>query len=413
MISGHAERPSTVFDPLARLLLPEPHGEAVIIEADEGWHLNWRALSGASAVIWGRPPTTCAAGLAPLARNAARRERALKRLRHRLPRPLTVMRVHRWPSTVFKPSALSAWRSTAAAGALVELSCGTARQRLVDAAAAAAGGHAPVTDFSVAAGGSLLARIPAKDGAQLVMRVGDAEHSAHRGIAALEQLARLGLPEVPRPAGRGRVGHAAWSSERALPGRRPRHAGRRVAVQVVDLCRRLPSGTAAPTALADDFRAIGERLPALTDRLAQRYAALLPTISALPAVMRHGDLWAGNLLVDRGNLSGVIDWDAWHPAAVPGTDLLHLLAMEEVVRRGRSVGEVWLERPWNRPAFRDLTARYWRQLGITLDGEILEAVGWGWWANQVAWGLARLPDLANDKQWLDRNVHVVMDASEA
>jgi hypothetical protein len=129
--------------------------------------------------------------------------------------------------------------------------------------------------------------------------------------------------------------------------------------------------------------------------------------------MRHGDLWKGNLLVERGILSGVVDWDAWHPAAVPGTDLLHLVAMEEMVGRGRSLGEVWLERPWTRPAFRAATARYWRELGITLDPEILEAVGWGWWANQVAWGLVRLPELADDEQWLDRNVHVVMNASEA
>jgi hypothetical protein len=413
VISAQSQRPSTVFDPLARLLLPEPHSEAVIIEADEEWHLDWRALSGAPAVVWGRPPTTCASGLARLARNAAHREHALQRLRHRSPRPLRIMHVHRWPPTVFQRSALSAWMSAAAAGALVELSSGTAHERPVDVAAAAAGGQPPVRDLSVGAGGSLLARIAAKDGGQLILRVGDAGHCANRGMAALEHLARLGLPNVPLPAGRGRVGYAAWSAERALPGRRPRRAGRRLLAHAVDLCLRLPRRLASPTALADDFQAIGARLPALRAQLAQRYTKLRAPVSSLPAVMRHGDLWAGNLLVERGLLSGVVDWDAWHPAAVPGTDLLHLLAMEEVVGRGRSLGEVWLERPWNRPAFRDVTARYWRQLGITLDQEILEAVGWGWWANQVAWGLARLPELANDEQWLDRNVHVVMNAFEA
>jgi hypothetical protein len=411
VIHERSERPSTVFESLARLLLPEPDSEAVIVEADERWQLNRRALSGAPAVIWGRQPTPCAAGLAPLARHAARREHALQSLTHRSPRPLRIMCVHRWRPTVFQRSALSAWRSAAAAGALVELSSGTAHERLVDVAAAAAGGQTPVRKLSVGAGGSLLARIATKDGGRLILRVGDA-HSANRGSVALEHLARLGLPNVPLPAGRGRVGHATWSAERALPGRRPGRAGRRLLAHAIDLCLRLPRRAASATALADDFQAIGARLPALKAPLAQRYTQLRSTISALPAVMRHGDLWAGNLLVDRGILSGVVDWDAWHPAAVPGTDLLHLVAMEEVIARGRSLGEVWLERPWNRAGFRDVTARYWRELEITLDQEVLHAVGWGWWANQVAWSLARRPELANDEQWLDRNVDVVMNASK-
>jgi hypothetical protein len=128
--------------------------------------------------------------------------------------------------------------------------------------------------------------------------------------------------------------------------------------------------------------------------------------------MRHGDLWAGNLLVERGVLRGVVDWDAWHPAAVPGTDLLHLLAMQEAVRRGRSLGELWRERPWEWAAFRQLTGGYWRALGLAPNRDVREAVAWAWWANQVACSLARLPELAMDEQWLRRNVEVVLTAFE-
>jgi hypothetical protein len=248
------------------------------------------------------------------------------------------------------------------------------------------------------------------DGRPLVLRVGEAGGPAdpRRGIAALELLARLRLPVVPSPAGHGRVADAAWSAESALPGRRPRQAGRALASQVVDLCLRLPIGEEPPSAFPADLDAIGARLPFARGSLGRLCAVVGPVLAPLPSVLRHGDLWAGNLLVERGVLCGLVDWDAWHPAAVPGTDLLHLLAMQEAVRSGRSLGEVWLGRPWESAAFRELTARYWRVLGVRPDRDVREAVGVAWWANQVAFSLVRLPALATDEQWIARNVRLVL-----
>jgi hypothetical protein len=402
-----------MFEQVARLLLPDADIETGVVKSDERWSLEWRPTD-APAVIWGREPTVCGAGVFPLARNAARRERTLARLRRRPPRPFTVKSVHRWEPTVFHRGRFSGLRCAAAAGALVELGNGAAHDRLLDLAAKAAGARAPVTSFRPGAGGSLLAAIGTKDGQRLILRVGEAGKPAdpHRGVAALERLASLRLPNVPLPAGHGRVGHAAWSTESEVSGKRPRHAGRQLALQAMNFCLRLPRGVGAPTAVEEDLEAIVARVPALRDRFSQLRAALIQRISALPAVMRHGDLWAGNLLVESGVLRGVVDWDAWHPAAVPGTDLLHLLAMQEAVGGGRSLGELWLERPWEWVAFRELTAGYWRALGLTPDRDAREAVAWAWWANQVACSLARLPELATDEQWLRRNVHLVLTTFE-
>src|SRR5438093_11880125 len=123
-------------------------------------------------------------------------------------------------------------------------------------------------------------------------------------------------------------------------------AGLALATQVLDLSLRLPIVDGPPSAFLADLEAIGARLPVARGSLGRLRAAVGPVVASLPSVLRHGDLWAGNLLVERGALRGLVDWDAWHPAAVPGTDLLHLLAMEEVVLSGRSLGEVWLRRPW-------------------------------------------------------------------
>jgi hypothetical protein len=403
-----------MFERVARLLLPEGESTSAVVKCDERWSLEWGPGADAPVVIWGREPTACGGSIVSLARNAARRERTLARLRRRPPSPLNVRSVHRWEPTVFHRGRLSGLRSVAAAGALVELGNRAAHARLLDVAAEAAGAATPVSSFRPGAGGSLLAPIATKDARRLILRVGEAGNAAdpRGGAAALERLAPLRLPNVPLPAGHGRVGHLAWSAESQLPGNRPRQAQRQLVLQAVNLCLQLPRRTGSPTAFEEDLQEVLARLPALTDRLSHVHAAFAPRISTLPAVMRHGDLWAGNLLVERGVLRGVVDWDAWHPAAVPGTDLLHLLAMQEAVSRGRALGELWVERPWEWAAIRELTAGYWRAFGFTPDRDTREAVGAAWWANQVACSLARLPELATDEQWLTRNVERVLTALE-
>jgi hypothetical protein len=397
------------------LLLPEgDHNAEGIVESDEHWSIDWSAISGGPAIVWGREPVAPSAGVAALIRNAARRERALTKLRRHAPGSLAVRAVHRWQPTVFELSRRSALRAAAAAGVLVELAGDAAPARLLDAAATAAGAHGPVRSVHPGTGGSLLARITTREGRPLILRVGEPGGPGDPlpGAAALERLAPHNLAAVPLPVGHGRVGHVAWSAESALPGKRPRRAVPDFGSQAAQFCLNLPRSLESPAAFREDIEAIGSHLPELSGPVSRVGAAQGAAVASLPSVMRHGDLWAGNLLVERNRLTGVVDWDGWHPAGVPGTDLLHLLAMQDAVATRRSLGEVWLERPWEWDTFTEMTARYWDVLDVAPDREVRQAVGWAWWANQVRCSLARMPELARDERWLSRNVRLVLAAFE-
>ena len=61
-----------------------------------------------------------------------------------------------------------------------------------------------------------------------------------------------------------------------------------------------------------------------------------------PQSVVHGDFWPGNLMVDRGRVLGVIDWEAARPAGSPAGDLAHFattysLYLDRHTRPGRRV----------------------------------------------------------------------------
>jgi aminoglycoside phosphotransferase (APT) family kinase protein len=149
-------------------------------------------------------------------------------------------------------------------------------------------------------------------------------------------------------------------------------------------------------------------------RLRDRYPRWGPIASQIgehappiaSAVVQHGDLWSGNLLISGGRLSGVVDWDTWHPAGLPGVDLLQLFSMRQRERTGQDIGGLWLSGVWRSPDFLDATSDYWRDLGIRPESELLEAIGLDWWAGQVF----KRQTFAADPGWVERNIDVVMDA---
>ena len=102
----------------------------------------------------------------------------------------------------------------------------------------------------------------------------------------------------------------------------------------------------------------------------------------LPAILRHGDLWTGNLLVDRGRLTGFVDWDAAHPAGVAGSDLLQLVAVD-LRARPPPARPAYLARPWDSTEFRSAAAEYWPAAGIEPTARAIELAGLGWWAAEV------------------------------
>jgi hypothetical protein len=123
-------------------------------------------------------------------------------------------------------------------------------------------------------------------------------------------------------------------------------------------------------------------------------------------MLRHGDLWHGNLLIDRGKLSGVVDWDAWRSDGVPGTDVLHLLGTAERRRRSMAFGTYWASRPWRTPSCRTPLCHLLELLDLPVDDDTVDTIAAAWWLGQVAADLARDPSLATRRPWIEDNITV-------
>jgi hypothetical protein len=394
------------FEAAAALLLPvDGDGVGRVAPAGARWSLDPADWRGASALVWGGEPSRAEAR-ADAVRGAWRRERTLARLRLRPPGPLIVAGVHRWPWEFHRSRFLPVVARAVRAGLLVELRADRHGPRAIDAAAQAAGALRGVARLAFGEAGSASARIARAAGADVLLRAGitgtgsDAAHA----VAGLERLALLGLPWVPKPEGNGHTGTVSWSAEQLLPGRPPQ---RLTPDLVADVCRvllALPQAEGPPAAFSDDVEALCQALPELAQDLRGMLARHQAVLASLPCVMRHGDLWTGNLLAQDGRLTGVVDWDSWHPAAVPGADLLHLVAAERARTGHRTFAQELLERPWEAPAFQAGASGYWRALGVEAREPVLRAVGAAWWAGQAARHLARLPRRAHDEGWVATQV---------
>jgi hypothetical protein len=402
------------FQAVAFLLMPtEPGRRGLALEANERWQFEGMPPAAADLVVWGRAPWPSGTGLRTLARAALARERALTRLRAKPPVPWQVVAIHRWlPSDLVTKRARNKIRAAFLSGALVELASAGRPRRVIDAASLMAAGGATVDGFLPGSGGSALTRLRLADGTDGILRVaraGGPSDPAH-AADALKRLAldRSGL--VPRLLARGVTSGASWSLESSLRGRRPDRVTPPLGLALGRFCAALPRTEGPPTAHRDDLDRIAATFPLHQPVLRRLSCRLDAWLQPLPGVMRHGDLWSGNLLTEGSTLTGVVDWDGWHAAAAPGTDLLHLLGMEGALRSRRQVGELWLERPWNSQAFERLSDEYWRSLSVRPDAQTLEAVGIGWWAGQVAHSLSRDPSLARDRRWTGANVDAVLTA---
>jgi aminoglycoside phosphotransferase len=76
-------------------------------------------------------------------------------------------------------------------------------------------------------------------------------------------------------------------------------------------------------------------------RLEELYARL--SRQSVPRTAVHGDLWFGNILLDRGEITGVVDWEGGAVSGEPVRDLVRFalvysLYLDRRTKRGRSVG---------------------------------------------------------------------------
>lgn len=399
------------FESLAALFLPaEPARRGAVVDAGPEWRLDPADVRDADAVVWGRDALRSGRGAAEGVAWMADRERGIARLRWHPPGGLKVEGARRLPPARLEAGSVrNRLRDLVRSGALVELWRGARGSRAMDAAARSAGA-VELFGFRPGSGGSALTRFRAADGAIGMMRLGACGRPVDPAAAAdaLERLAPLGLDRVPRLTGRGEIAGVGWSAETLLPGRAPGAMDPPLATQLASFCAALPIVQGPPRAHLSHLATLAERFPGREPALLEARTACEAGEASVPGIMGHGDLWAGNLLAEGHTLTGVVDWDAWHPASFPGTDLLHSMAIDQGRGLRLGIGGVWLRRPWASPRFGRVAAPYWRALGITAGEPFLDAVGIAWWAGQVAWTVERLPHLAEESRWVSENVDGVL-----
>lgn len=401
------------FQGLAFLLLPsEPGTTARTVEADDRWTFPAPPDPGTDVLVWGRGPLASGGGLPRAARSAFLRERALRTIRRGGIGSFRVAGQHRLaPPVLAGGIARNRMRTALLAGAMVELWRPQHVRRVIDAVVEAAKG-APMTHLTPGSGGSAVVRVRRLAGGEAVLRAARSGDPVDPDWAAsaLHALEPLGLREVPRLLERGEVAGASWSIESVLPGRRPTRISAALAQSVAQICAAFPRSEQPAIAHEQDARALADRFPQWATLLSQLTDEVNDVARAVPSTIRHGDLWAGNLLVRRGRLRGIIDWDAWHPFALPGVDLLHLVAAGAAGREHRGLGGTWLLHPWNSQGYRSATAQYWASMRIVPNERLLRAVGMAWWAGHAAASIRRLPHLAEHDRWVSSNVERVLEA---
>lgn len=398
----------TPFESLAWLHAPAADPEAcAIVEADEGWRL--RSAPGATAVVWGGMP----ARRMPLSRAigfAVARERSISALQAGGP-GLRHWATWRVPPIGRRPALQAKVRSALLSGAVVRLGSGPVQPRVADRLGEEAGHRAGELRLRVSGDGSALARLarPGEPAALLRLATVGGLKDAARNSDALERLGAAGVAHVPGLHGAGTTLGVTWSVEDELHGAPVRALDARLLAEVVEWAATLPrsDGPALARALEERLDLISASFPGATADLRLASARATELARDMPGILEHGDLWTGNLLAGDGHLVGVVDWDNWHPAGVPGSDLLHVLAMRRRATTRQELGELWLGRPWAGEEFRRATAGYWPRLGLALTDELAWLVGLGWWAAHVSAGLRRGRRPADDPAWVARNVENV------
>ena len=382
----------------------------MVVDAAAEHHFAVGTLPADVAVVWGR----LANGSQHPLRQAVERELRLRALRAALPRRLHVAAVHRLPA----PGARAGVRGWACgmlrAGVVVEVAPPNAGPRILDAVAQVAGAERLERPLHAGAGGTVLVRARMASGARGLLRVTRAGASGDPAALAdtLERLAIAGVPLAPRPLGRGVVAGASWMAEKLLPGHRPGLLTPDLVHQAALACGRLPISDAVPTAPVEDLLGAAAVLPRYAADLRRLADRLRSRLDGIPAVLRHGDLWAGNLLVDRGRLTGIVDWDAAHSSGVPGADLVQLVATDVRRRRRLPLGQAMLALPWRASTFTAATAEYWWALDIAPHRALLDVAGIAWWASEIHHTLVRFPQRRTDERWVAENVAAVLEGLE-
>lgn len=397
------------FASLAHLYRPaDPVHRAAIVEATPSWR-TVRPVPDVDVVLWGRLP----AGGGPTGRAiiaALRREVALTRARFGPPGGLRRGAVHRLPPPVWRPGRLRRLvRRAILGGAIVEFVRRERRRRVIDEVVAAAGATSLLTAIRPSGDGSALARLRLADGSPAELRMAPEGHRKDplHGRAALLALEASAVDRVPRPLGVGRTAGVVWTTESVMVGRHASKLSSELLGEVIALCARFPPppSAAGPSAVEDQLAEIGAVLPEHAPQLVELTRIAGSLADGMPRVLLHGDFWLNNLLVTDGHLAGVVDWDTWHPAGVPGVDLLTLLGAVEGARSRREFGDLVIASYWRSPAVADALRTYFgARHGEIPNARGLAAIAIGWWSARVFGSLYRRSRPTEDPSWIRTNL---------
>ena len=391
------------LDDYAYLLLPEDETKiARVVEAPAKWERPARETREADVFLWGRVPYRRPPSVTTVWAHVRGREKALRRARRD---EVQTLRLAPPPGRNRGVKA----RAFLLGGALLELHRAEGARSKLEAVVAAAGVTPDPDTFATGSDRAGTMRVRTKDEAG-VLRAAPVEEDAGPASAAdvLEFLDERGVALIPRVLERGAVASTAYVVESEVPGTRPRRLSDEILAEVAAWLALLPVGKGSPVSAREDVEALAIAVPERAGELLELLDRMTPHLDKLPAIVGHRDLWGGNVFVDGGRFSGVIDWDAAHLYAVPGTDLIHLFVSQIRERSRAQIGEIWLTRFWRSESFARATARYWRSLGHVPTQIQQDVIAVAWWAGWLRQAVTRHERLLGDEPWLAANMSNVL-----
>jgi hypothetical protein len=395
------------FESLAYLYGPEdPTHGLRIVTADDRWNRPPDPGPDVDVVLWGRLALNARPSPGSIA-YALRREAALGRVRLRPPSGTRLAELHRLPPYARPGRVRRAIRAVALGGLLAEFVRGDRPTRVIDAVASAAGAGSIGRRLRPSGDGSALARLTLGDGTPAELRVSRAGHPKDpaRGRAALLALAQADVALVPRPLGGGTVAGADWATESVAIGDHVHVLSDGLLDDVTRFLAALPAAPHPSTAINDHLAEVSTFFPEHAAALRDVAEAARGWAEPLTPVLVHGDMWLNNLFVTDGRLSGVFDWDTWHPRGLPGTDLLNLLAAETRTQQRRDIGPLLIDDYWRSAEVVDALRPYFEQRGLPFpDAAGLAAIGVGWWSSRMYASLHRAHRQIDDPAWARRNL---------
>lgn len=297
----------------------------------------------------------------------------------------------------------------------------TAFEAAVEGAEQATGRECRLESLLVAASGVIVARSE-----EIILRVGvgPAADRLEEQRASLERLEERRPPAViadraPRILSQGRAGLAVWSAERRLRGTRaPVQLTDRLLADSLEFLVALHGleSDGPPRSLARDADVIASiaRCPS-ADELRELGRDLDDRFAETPRGFGHGDFWSGNLLVEDGGLSGVVDWPSAGPGCLPVLDLLHLkaTAVRELSRRdlGCVIVDDLIE--LMQAGGDEPIREYCRRIGLEPRPELLVDLLKAYWLQALAHELLdpdRDPHKSAQERWREVNVEYVLRA---